>query len=77
MIVQYTINNLDKISTIDEVSQRSHGRGQNSAKDVAMREKLPHATLAKPLKVNQKFIDILIRSIQKNIFDRALNLYSL
>ena len=52
---------MDKISTIDEVSQRSHGRGQSSAKDVAMREKLPHATLAKPLKVNQKYINILIR----------------
>ena len=39
------------MSTIDDVSQRSHGSGQSSAKDVAMREKLPHATLAKPLKV--------------------------
>ena len=39
------------MSTIDDVSQRTHGSGQSSAKDVAMREKLPHATLAKPLKV--------------------------
>ena len=57
----------DKISTIDDVTQTSHGRGQSSAKDVALREKLPHATLAKPLKVSQKHINIFIPSVSLSI----------